>query len=58
MTAEPRLLFIFLTLPDSSHMSDSSLNTEVCQAAKRHDRGPTGLPARAPKSHGTLDSAL
>lgn len=52
------LLFIFLTLSDSAYMSDSSLNTEACQATKKHDRGPTGLPARSTKSHGTLDSAL
>lgn len=58
MTAVPRLLFIFLTLLTPAHMSDSSLYTEVCQAAKRHDRGPTGLSARSTKSHGTLDSAL
>lgn len=58
MTAVPMLLFIFLTLPDSAYMSDSSLNSEPCPAAKKHDKGPTGLPARSTKSHGTLDSAL
>lgn len=58
MTAVPALLFIFLTLPDSAYMSDSSPSTEACQAAKKHDRGPTGLRARSTKSHGTLDSTL
>lgn len=58
MAAVPVLLFIFLTLPDSAYMSDSSLDTEACQAAKKHDGGPTGLPARSTKSHSTLDSAL
>ncbi len=58
MAAVLVLLFIFLTLPDSAYMSESSLNTEACQAAKKHDRGPTGLPARSTKSHSTLDSAV
>lgn len=55
MTAVPLLLFIFLTCPDSAYISDSSLSTD---AAREHNRGPTGLPARSTKSHGTLDSAL
>lgn len=58
MTAAPVLLFIFLTQADSAYISDSSLNIEACQAAKNHDRGPSGLLARSTKSHGTLDSAL
>lgn len=58
MTVMPVLFFLFLTLPDCAHISDSSLNTEAVQAAKKHDRGPTGLAARSTKSHGPLDSAL
>eukprot|EP00064_Thunnus_orientalis_P003300 superscaffoldBa00000264_g3309 len=45
MTAAPMLLFIFLTQADSAYISDSSLNIAACQAAKNHDRGPTGLLA-------------
>lgn len=46
--------FVFLTLVDPL---PTCLTKEAGQAAKKHDRGPTGLLARSTKSHGSLDSA-